>query len=140
MTADQVVVLDVLISESQKVARDEVQPLAHIGWLERRSSSRGLQKRVGDVETDDTVTETGKCNCLCSLSAPGVKHPQRLTQGGKVGGKLATDQFLPHRVANQAEARQPRVDGGLEPFGVGWAAIVGALAPGRHFFARLTAA
>ena len=78
--------------------------------------------------------------CLRSLSAPGVKHPQRLAVGGEVGGELATDQFLAHRVAHETKARQPRIDGGLEPSGVGCDAIVGALAPGRHLIARVTAA
>ena len=140
MTADQVVVLDVLVPESQEVAGDEVQPSAHIGWLERRSTARRLEERVGDVETDDVVTETGKCDGLRSLSAPRVEHPERLGQGGEVGGELATHQFLPHRVADETEARQPCIDGGLEPFGVGCDAVVGALALGRHFVARLTAA
>jgi hypothetical protein len=133
-------VLHVLLSESQEVTRYEVQPSAHIGWLQCRSSPGGLEKRVGDVETDDTVTEAGKRNRLCSLPASGVEHTQRLGPGGEVGGKLATDQFLAHRVANETESRQPCIDGGLEPFGVGCDVIVGAFAPGRHFFARLTAA
>jgi hypothetical protein len=84
MTADQVVVLDVLVPQSQKITSDEVQPLSHIGWLERRSASRGLEERVGDVKTDNVVTETGKFDCLRSLSAPSVKHPQRLVRVGRL--------------------------------------------------------
>ena len=140
MTADEVVALDVPVFESQKVANGEIQPSAHLGCLERRRAAGGLEKRVGDVETDDTVTEAGKRDRLCSLPASGVEHTQRIGPGGEVGGKLATDQFLAHRVANETESRQPCIDGGLEPFGVGCDVIVGAFAPGRHFFARLTAA
>jgi hypothetical protein len=130
----------VLISEIQEVAGHEVQPSAHIGCLERRSASRRLEERVGDVKTDDAVTETGERNGLRSLSAPGVEHPQRLARWGEVGGKLAADQLLAHRVAHETQARQPRIDRWLEPSGAGCDAIARALAPGRHFVARLTGA
>jgi hypothetical protein len=130
----------VLVPESQQVASDEVQPLAHSGCLERCRDFRRLEERVGDVKTDDVVTETGKRNGLRSLSAPGVEHAQWLARWREVGGKLAADQLLAHRVAHETQARKPRINGGLEPSGVGCDAIAGALAPSRHFVARLTAA
>jgi hypothetical protein len=129
-----------LVPESQQVASDEVQPLAHIGCLEGRSASCRLEERVGEVKTNDVVTETGERNGLRSLSAPGVEHVQWLARWGEVGRKLAADQLLAHRVAHETQARQPRIDSGLEPSRVGRDAIAGALAPGRHFVARLTAA
>ena len=64
MTTDEVVVLHVLVSQSQEVAGHEVQPSTYFGWLERRSPSRRLKQRVGEVDANDMVTETGQCDRL----------------------------------------------------------------------------